>query len=130
MSSSDPPARLESYAELLEELKGRIRASQVKAALAVNNQLSCDLREAFPGGSGFSARNLKYMKAFAAAWPDEAIVQQAVAQIPWGHNSACLKTASQSALRPEQRPHGLEIGTKEKDLMLTGVLPFRQGPCH
>src|SRR5688572_4443969 len=26
------------------------------------------------------------MRAFAEAWPDPAIVQQLVAQIPWGHN--------------------------------------------
>jgi predicted nuclease of restriction endonuclease-like (RecB) superfamily len=30
------------------------------------------------------------MRAFAAAWPDEAIVQQLVAQIPWGHNVRLL----------------------------------------
>ncbi len=35
--------------------------------------------------AGFSPRNLKYMRAFGAAWPDEPIVQQLVAQIPWGH---------------------------------------------
>jgi predicted nuclease of restriction endonuclease-like (RecB) superfamily len=39
---------------------------------------------------GFSPRNLKYMRAFAEAWPDEAIVQQVVAQIPWGHNVRIL----------------------------------------
>jgi len=39
---------------------------------------------------GFSARNLKYMRAFAEAYPDEQIVQQLVAQIPWGHNVRIL----------------------------------------
>jgi predicted nuclease of restriction endonuclease-like (RecB) superfamily len=39
---------------------------------------------------GFSPRNLKYMRAFAEAWPDAAIVQQAVAQLPWGHNLVLL----------------------------------------
>jgi hypothetical protein len=34
---------------------------------------------------GFSPRNLKYIRAFAAAWPDESIVQQTAAQIPWFH---------------------------------------------
>ncbi len=34
---------------------------------------------------GFSPRNLKYMRAFAEVWPDLEIVQQLVAQIPWGH---------------------------------------------
>ena len=36
---------------------------------------------------GFSPRNLKYMRAFALAWPEEAIVQQAAAQIPWFHDT-------------------------------------------
>jgi len=35
---------------------------------------------------GFSPRNLKYMRAIAEAYPDNQIVQQLVAQIPWGHN--------------------------------------------
>jgi predicted nuclease of restriction endonuclease-like (RecB) superfamily len=34
---------------------------------------------------GFSVRNLKYMRAFALAYPDEAIVQQSAAQLPWFH---------------------------------------------
>jgi predicted nuclease of restriction endonuclease-like (RecB) superfamily len=35
-------------------------------------------------------RNLKHMRAFAEAWPNEQFVQQAVAQIPWGHNVRIL----------------------------------------
>jgi len=39
---------------------------------------------------GFSARNLKYMRAFAEAYPDERIVQQLVGRIPWSHNAHIL----------------------------------------
>ena len=106
------------YAELLHGVKERLRAAQVRAALAVNRelvllywhvgreildrqrqagwgakvieQLSSDLRREFPDMTGLSARNLKYMRTFAEAWPDEAIVQQLVAQIPWGHNVRIL----------------------------------------
>jgi predicted nuclease of restriction endonuclease-like (RecB) superfamily len=39
---------------------------------------------------GFSPRNLKYMRAFAEAWPDEAIVQGVLAQLPWYHQIALL----------------------------------------
>lgn len=39
---------------------------------------------------GFSTRNLKYMRSLADAYPEEAIVQQLVAQIPWGHNVRIL----------------------------------------
>jgi predicted nuclease of restriction endonuclease-like (RecB) superfamily len=108
----------EGYDEFLRGLKERIRTSQVKAALAVNRELvllywrigqdilerqrqsgwgskvidrlAADLRSAFPEMSGFSPRNLKYMRAFAEAWPDEDFVQQVAAQLPWFHNCTIL----------------------------------------
>jgi hypothetical protein len=40
----------------------------------------------FPDIQSFSPRNLKYMRTFAEAYPDEQIVKQLVSQIPWGHN--------------------------------------------
>lgn len=56
----------------------------------VIDQVAHDLRTAFPDMKGLSARNLRYMRAFAAAWPEPAIVQQLVAQLPWGHNVVLL----------------------------------------
>lgn len=109
----------DSYQTFLSDLKKRIRTAQIKAALAVNqelvllywrigteilkrqeaegwgskviNQLSKDLKQEFPDIKGFSSRNLKYMRAFAESWPDESIVQEALAQIPWYHNIALLE---------------------------------------
>lgn len=55
----------------------------------VIEQLANDLRTAFPQLKGFSRANLMYMRSFAENWPDfhsDSIVQQAVGQIPWGHN--------------------------------------------
>jgi predicted nuclease of restriction endonuclease-like (RecB) superfamily len=40
---------------------------------------------------GLSPRNLKYMRAFAAAWPERAIVQEPLARIPWFHQIALLE---------------------------------------
>ncbi len=102
------------YQEFLVEVKQRIQEAQVRAVLAVNRELvllywqigrdilrrqeeqgwggkvidrlAADLRRAFPEVSGFSKRNLQYMRAFADAYPDEQIVHQAGAQIPWRHN--------------------------------------------
>ena len=102
------------YASLLAELKERIRAARLKAAVAVNRELillywsigrdilarqtaegwgsrvisrlAADLRRDFPEMTGLSPRNLKYMRTFAEAFPDEETVQQVVAQLPWGHN--------------------------------------------
>jgi len=99
------------YSTLLEEAKSAVLAAQLRARLAVNNELvglywrlgrlildrqqiegwgarivdrlSADLRAEFPEMKGLSRRNLMYMRSFAAAWPE--IVQQPVAQLPWGH---------------------------------------------
>jgi predicted nuclease of restriction endonuclease-like (RecB) superfamily len=49
------------------------------------------LKEAFPKVSGFSPRNPKYMRKFAAEWPELAIVQEVLAQISWYHNLALLE---------------------------------------
>lgn len=117
----------ENYFSLLDGLKKRIRTVQVRAALAVNaelillywhigreilarqqkggwggkviDRLAKDLKREFPDMKGFSPRNLKYMRAFADAYPREQIVQEALAQIPWYHNIALLEKLKD----PEQR---------------------------
>ena len=48
--------------------------------------MTADLKRAFGDMKGFSPRNLKYMRAVAEAWTFKAIVQQLVAQLPWGTN--------------------------------------------
>ena len=65
----------------------------------VIKRLSVDLRLAFPDMKGLSPRNLLYMRQFAEAWPDRAIAQQAVAQIPWGHNVRLLDKLSDPVVR-------------------------------
>lgn len=109
---------IHSYITVLEELKTKIRQARHKAALSVNqemillywdmgttilkhqkeqgwgtkviDQLAGDLSKSFPEMKGLSPRNLKYMRAFADAYRDRQIVQQLVAQIPWGHNVRIL----------------------------------------
>jgi predicted nuclease of restriction endonuclease-like (RecB) superfamily len=108
----------EGYADWLADLKSRIHTAQQRATRAVNRELvllywqigqdilarqaeqgwgakvierlAQDLRAAFPDMKGFSRANLMYMRAFAEAWPDAEIVQQAVGQLPWGHNLVLL----------------------------------------
>ena len=46
----------------------------------VIDRLGHDLRTAFPELKEFSRANLMCMRAFADAWPDDEIVQQAVGQ--------------------------------------------------
>lgn len=121
------PKLPDDYPDLLQTLKERIRTAQVRAALSVNRELvllywqigrdilarqnrkgwgakvidrlATDLGAAFPETQGFSARNLKYMRAFAKAWPEEPIVQEVLAQITWYHNVALLEKVKVRAQR-------------------------------
>lgn len=65
----------------------------------VIDRLSTDLKSRFPAARGYSPRNLKYMRAFAAAWPDRSIVQSSVAQLPWRHHLALLDKLDDTDLR-------------------------------
>jgi predicted nuclease of restriction endonuclease-like (RecB) superfamily len=56
----------------------------------VVNRLAQDLKREFPDIKGFSRTNLLYMRAFAEAYPDEAIVLRSAGQIPWRHNQVLL----------------------------------------
>ena len=66
------------------------RQDALKWGAKVVDRLSADLKKAFPGMAGFSPRNLKYMRKFAEAWPDEELVQRTVALIPWRSNLSLL----------------------------------------
>ena len=106
------------YRDLLGDLKSEITTARLKAAVAVNivlnelymrigqtisermksegwgakvvDQLAKDLRDAFPGMRGLSARNLRYMRSFAEAYGGDPILQQAAAKIPWTHNCVIM----------------------------------------
>ena len=65
----------------------------------VIDRLAADLREAFPDMKGFSPRNLKYMRAFAAAWPNLAIVQQVLHKLPWFHICLLLDRVPETTAR-------------------------------
>ncbi len=122
-----PTVSPEGYESFLRELKERVRAARVRAALAVNSELvvlywsigrdildrqkrlgwgarvidrlAADLRREFPDARGFSGRNLKYMRSFARAWPEISIVQGPLAQLTWWHNLTLLEKVKD----PEQR---------------------------
>lgn len=63
------------------------------------DRLSADLKSQFPGASGFSPRNLKYMRAFAETWPAEAIVQAPLAQLPWYHHLVLIQKLNDPGTR-------------------------------
>lgn len=147
----------DSYTSFLRTLKQRIESAQVRAALSVNrelvmlywqlgrdillrqqhggwgakiiDQLSHDLRAAFPELKGFSRRNLSYMRAFAEAWPDETIVQQVAAQLPWFHNCILLDKVDTHDKRLWYTRRAIEAGWSRNILVhqLESGLYERQG---
>jgi predicted nuclease of restriction endonuclease-like (RecB) superfamily len=107
------------YGGLLASVKERVRTAQYAALKAVNaelvglywyigrmiverqndaehgaaiaEQLAKDLRAEFPGISGFSRRNVFYMREFYLLYRNDERVQPLVAQIGWTHNLAIFQ---------------------------------------
>lgn len=108
----------EAYLKFIEEVKSEIQKQRISVVLNANSSMIClywnigrailkkqeeegwgakiidrmakDLKDAFPEMSGFSPRNIKYMRKFAESWPDFEIVQRVVAQIPWRTNISLM----------------------------------------
>jgi predicted nuclease of restriction endonuclease-like (RecB) superfamily len=106
------------YPIFLSSMKERVQQAQLQAVLSVNRELillywhigreiikqqeqlgwgtgvierlSRDLHAAFPEMKGFSPRNLGYMKLLAQTYPDEVILQVALAKLPWYHHITLL----------------------------------------
>ncbi len=114
------------YPAVLTELKDRVRRSQLRAVVSVNQELitlyleigrhlasrehtwggqivdrlARDLRAEFPDMTGFSRTNLYNMRRVYLAWEGGGeIVQQLVGQIPWGHHVALVSKLEQPAER-------------------------------
>ncbi len=93
------------------------------------DRLSEDLKQAFPEMSGFSPRNLKYMRTFAQQWPTREMVQRTVAQIPWRSNLALLHKLEDSKTRLWYAEKTIENGWS-KDVLTMQIetrLHERQG---
>ena len=115
-----------SYGELLSAVKQEVVSARTRAARAVNSELillhwrigrlildqqrdrgwgsgvverlSRDLRAEFPGVRGFSDRNLRYMRALAAAYPG-SILQEGLAELPWSHVTVLLDRVDDPSVR-------------------------------
>lgn len=145
------------YTEWLVDLKARIRQAQARAMRAVNveqtllyweigqdilerqerqgwgakviDRLAADLQKEFPGEQGYSSRNLKYMRAFADAWPDRQFVQGVLAQIPWWSHIALLGKLKDQDLRLWYAKAAIENGWSRNTLVfqIESELHKRQG---
>jgi len=83
-------------------------------------RLSVDLKRAFPDMTGLSARNLMFMKQFAAAWPDRANVLRCVAHLPWRTNQALLQKVEDPDLRLWYAEKALGLGLS-RDLLVAQI---------
>lgn len=118
----------DGYSDLVDLIGVEVRTTRLRAARAANTELvamnwrigrlilerqkaepwgsgvikhlALDLRRQFPGMTGLSATNLQYMRAFAAAWPDQdAVSQRSVGKLPWGHVCTLLDQLEDLDLR-------------------------------
>ncbi len=145
------------YATFINELKQCIRNERTRVMLSANKDLilfyfdigsrilveqerygwgahvidriATDLKETFPELTGFSARNLKYMRKFAKAWQDRSFVQRTVAQIPWRTNLALLDKLQDKESRLWYARKTIEMGWSKDilDLQIETKLIERQG---
>lgn len=156
-TKSTAEVAVESYAAFVGDLKRKIAEARHRASLSVNRELillywgigrdilsrqeregwgakvidrlAVDLGQAFPEMTGLSARNLKYMRAFADAWPDGEFVQRVVAQLPWGHNVSLLDTVKVLEERAWYAQQAIEHGWSRAVLVhqIESKLFTRQG---
>lgn len=110
---------IKQYAELIRDIKQRVRSGQYKALKAVNRELIAlywdigeiivtrqqtaswgkavvqniakDLRTEFPGITGFSASNLWRMKLFYETYQSSEKLAPLVREIGWTHNLAIIE---------------------------------------
>ncbi len=110
------------YRQFIEDLKARVTASRISAARSVNRDLillywdigraivekqqvlgwgesvvemvSADLLRAFPGMTGFSSRNLWYMRRFYEAYTDSEFLAKAARDIERGKRNPILPQAA------------------------------------
>ena len=95
----------------------------------VIERLAKDLRAEFPDMQGLSPRNIGYMKAFAEAWPDESILQQLAAKLPWFHNCVVLDKVKVPAERIWYLEQAIQNGWSRNILVMQieSALYRRQG---
>lgn len=134
------------YKNFLQEIKNRIKATRLRAALAANQEvikfyweigkliiekqkasnwgdklidaLAIDLKKSFPDTQGFSRSNLHSMRKFAESYTSLAIVQALPGQLPWTHNLVLLERVKTSAARQWYAQQAIENGWSYRILIM------------
>jgi len=118
---------IELYWEIGRQLQERMEHEGWGAA--VIDRLAHDLQLAFPGLSGFSPRNLRYMRSFYRVSRDHAILQQVAAKLPWGHIMVLVDKCSEAEMLLWYAREAIEHGWSRNilALQLASRLYDRQG---
>jgi predicted nuclease of restriction endonuclease-like (RecB) superfamily len=147
----------DTYLDFMKEVKAEIQKQRISIVLNANSSMIClywnigsailkkqkeegwgakvidrmakDLKSSFPDMSGFSPRNIKYMRKFAECWPDYEFVQQVVAQIPWRTNLKLIDKLDSEKSRKWYAYKTIENGWSSNvlDLQIQGRLMERSG---
>lgn len=147
----------DSYLDFIEEIKKEIENQRLNVVLNANSSMIClywnigkavlqkqkeegwgakvidrmakDIKEAFPDMSGFSPRNIKYMRKFAECWPDFEIVQRIVARIPWRSNISLMDKLADEESRIWYAQKAIENGWSKTilDMQIQSELIERTG---
>lgn len=113
-----------NFKEIINLIKEDIKTTQVRTSIEINKNLillyfrlgkilcdnfeygnkfidevSKELKMTYPGTTGYSVRNLKYMKKFYLEYKDDEVMQQLVAQVPWGHNIVLMEKINNNEIR-------------------------------
>ena len=131
------------YFNILETVKSQIRTAQYKAVVGANTEmftlywkigqiivensnwgnrfienLSADIKADFPDSTGYSVRNLKYMKRFVLEYPDLEFVQRVAAQIPWRNNITLMEKIKDMETRRWYMQKSIENGWNKNVLAI------------
>jgi hypothetical protein len=87
--------------------------------------LAEDLRGWFPCLKGLSCRNLQYMRAFAAAWPDGPHTRTRISALPWGHITVLLDKVPDAARRNDMAAEAVRNGWSRVQLQKYALLENR-----
>lgn len=91
--------------------------------------MAADLQKAFPGVSGFSARNLWDMRSFFSANTDSGFLRQVVAELPAGRKADQIEASLRERQGPDDNPSiGIILCAEKDNLEVEFALKTKTNP--
>lgn len=145
---SNEISAIPEYISFLEDIKARIQLARIQTARVIYKgvsqlywtigeqivlsqkehqwgesiveQLSYDLMKTYPGKTGFSSRNLWFMRQLYIEYADHPILKQLVSEIPWGQNIVIMRYVDGEEARTYYIKATLEMGWS-RDVLLNQI---------